>query len=94
MEGNRKKHVKKVQSTSFSALLGGPERTWKHILYKKGGPLSVASLLDRKMTPKDNFGTRKKFENWSKHGTKIVRKKSIRKNALFFFHLIFNSSYS
>ena len=40
---------------TFSAHFGGPERTWKHIAYKRGGLCVVVAVLGRKNCGKSRF---------------------------------------
>ena len=50
----------------FSGHFGGPERTWKHIAYKRGGGFSHSRFWNRKMTKNEDF--------WSPKSSKIEAK--------------------
>ena len=48
---------------TFLAHFGGPERTWKHIAYKRGGSYFGASILGPKNCQNWGFVVPKKFQN-------------------------------
>ena len=72
---------------NFSAHFGGPERTWKHIPYKKRSPFSRSRLWDGKMPKNEDF--------WSPQNSQIGAKmapKKVKKMKKTFFKTFLNEN--
>ena len=72
-------HLGSILAT-FWAHFGGPERTWKHIAYKRGRLCVVGAVLGRKNVEKWAFLVPQKFQNRSQNGTKKGKEKNSEKN--------------
>ena len=73
---------------TFSAHFGGPERTWKHIAYKRGGDSFDLIILGPKNRQNERFLVPKKLQNRGQNRTKKRNGKNNAKNYFFKHFLI------